>query len=185
MKREARVIGIDDSPFRKGDASCLVIGTFFRGADSLDGVMSCTVQVDGDDATEMISRMILRSKFRHQVRCVFLDGIAVAGFNVIDVDALHKAIKMPVVIIMRKMPDVGGMRKALMKIGHMEKMAPIEKAGRIARINSIYVQMHGIDAREVKEFLDVSCKQSSIPECLRAAHLIAAGVVKGESRGRA
>ena len=33
------------------------------------------------------------------MRCVFLDGIAVAGFNVIDVDALHKAIKMPVALI--------------------------------------------------------------------------------------
>ncbi|KHO49316.1 MAG: hypothetical protein QT04_C0060G0009 [archaeon GW2011_AR11] len=89
-KKEIRFVGIDDSPYTKGDKSSLLIATFFRGGLALDGVMSCSAAVDGDDATERMAGMILKSKFRRQVQCIFLDGIAVAGFNVVDVQELHR-----------------------------------------------------------------------------------------------
>ena len=38
---------------------------------------------------------------------------------------------------------------------------------------------------KTKEFLKVTTVHSYIPEPLRIAHIIAAGLVKGESRGRA
>ncbi len=185
MKREIRVIGIDDSPFTKKDSGALVIGTFFRGGIALDGVMSCTVEVDGDDATSNIAGMILRSKFKHQLRCIFLDGIAVAGFNVIDVHELHKRTKLPVIVVMRKKPDLEGMRKALRKIGQERKMKMIEDAGTVIPLGNIHAQVIGTTVEKAKEFLAITCTRSDIPEPLRAAHLIAAGVVKGESRGRA
>ena len=38
---------------------------------------------------------------------------------------------------------------------------------------------------ELKKIIDQSTVRGAIPEVLRVAHLIAAGVVTGESRGRA
>ena len=64
IKPEARILGIDDSPFDKfKDKNTLVIGTFFRGGSSLDGVMTTTVAVDGTDATAKIVGMVKKSKF--------------------------------------------------------------------------------------------------------------------------
>ena len=46
MKKEIRVLGIDDAPFEFDQKEVLVIGTFFRGGQSLDGVLSTYVQKD-------------------------------------------------------------------------------------------------------------------------------------------
>ena len=55
MKSEIRVLGIDDSPFDKStDSTVLLIGTFFRGGNFMDGVLSTTIQRDGDDTTVKI-----------------------------------------------------------------------------------------------------------------------------------
>lgn len=184
-KKEIRFVGIDDSPYTKSDKASLLIGTFFRGGLALDGVMSCSAAVDGDDATESIAGMILKSRFRRQIQCIFLDGIAVAGFNVVDVQELHQRTKMPVIVVMRRYPDLDGMRKALVKMGQERKFAVIQKAGPITRMNNILIQRIGLSSTQAKEFLTIACTRSFLPEPIRVAHLIAAGVVRGESRGRA
>ena len=58
MKKEIRVIGIDDAPFNKEkDREVLVIGTFFRGGSFMDGLVSCKVALDGSDSTDKIIKM--------------------------------------------------------------------------------------------------------------------------------
>ena len=61
----------------------------------------------------------------------------------------------------------------------------LDKAGNVVKIGNIYVQPIGISIEKLKEVLKIVCTRSNIPEPLRLAHLIASGVVKGESRGRA
>ena len=86
MKKQIRILGIDDAAFDKfNDKEVIVIGTVFRGGDFMDGVMTCKVKVDGDDATNKLIEMINKSKFKTQFRAIMLDGIAVAGFNVFDI----------------------------------------------------------------------------------------------------
>ena len=107
LKKEIRVVGIDDSPFKKFQKNkVLVVGTIFRGGIFLDGVLSTKVTLDGNDSTKKITEMISKCKFKPQLRCIFLNGIAVAGFNVIDIQELNKKTKIPVIVIIRKMPDI-------------------------------------------------------------------------------
>jgi endonuclease V-like protein UPF0215 family len=49
----------------------------------------------------------------------------------------------------------------------------------------IFVKSAGIEHQEIKEIIEQSTVRGALPEVLRVAHLIAAGVVAGESRGRA
>ena len=78
LKKEIRVIGIDDSPFNKfKKGKVLVVGTVFRGGLFLDGVLSTKVNIDGNDSTKKITEMINKCKFKPQLQCIFLDGIAV------------------------------------------------------------------------------------------------------------
>lgn len=186
LKKEIRVIGIDDSPFNKfGKGNVLVVGVVFRGGSLLDGILSTKVKVDGNNSTKKLAEMINKSKFRPQLQCIFLDGIALGGFNIVNIEELNKKTKLPVIVVIRIKPDIDTIKKTLIKINKKNKIKLIEKAGEVIKINNIYVQLKGISKDKAKEILDLVCTRSHIPEPVRVAHLIASGVVKGESKGKA
>lgn len=189
LKKEIRVLGLDDAPFELSDKDCLVIGTFFRGGSSMDGVLSTKVAVDGDDATIKVIAAINRSKFKTQLQAIFTHGIAFGGFNVINIYSLHKHTGIPVIVVVRKMPDFEKLEKTLQQLGMEKKYSLMEKAGTPQEVKTkkgkVFIQTAGINLEQAKSILDICCTRSYLPEALRAAHLIGAGVVKGESRGKA
>ena len=186
MKKEIRVVGIDDAPFKKSqNGEVLIVGTIFRGGLFLDGVLSTKVKIDGDDATEKIAEMILKCKFKPQLQCILLNGIAVAGFNIIDIKYLNRKTKLPVIVVIRKSPNIKLIKETLIKINMQEKIILIEKAGSIARIGKIFIQLAGLNMETAKEILKITCTRSLIPEPIRISHLIASGIINGESRGKA
>ncbi len=186
FKQATRILGIDDAAFDKfRDKKVLVVGAIFRGGDFLDGIISTKIVVDGDDSTEKLAEMINRSKFKSQIRCILIDGIALGGFNVVDIEELNNRIEIPVIVIMRRYPEIDEIKSTLIKLNKPEKISLIEKAGKIEKVNSIYVQKKGISTEKTREILKMTCTRSNIPEPLRQAHLIASGIVTGESKGRA
>jgi endonuclease V-like protein UPF0215 family len=186
MKKEIRVIGIDDAPFDKFHArKVLVVGVIYRGGQFMDGVVSTHASVDGRDATKKISEMLGKCKFRPQLRCILLKGIAVGGFNVIDIRKLHRATKLPVIVVMRHYPQLGKIEKTLTKLGMKGKIRLLRDAGEIHRMRGLYVQFCGTGKRDAEEMIRLTTSRAFIPEPLRIAHLVAGGVVAGESRGHA
>ena len=186
MKKEIRVLGIDDGPFDKfNDKKTIVIGAIYRGGSFIDGIISTYVKVDGKDSTKKLVKMINKCKFRPQLQAIILDGIAVGGFNVINVSDLNKKTKIPVIVVMRDYPDFRKMEKALTKINHAEKIKLLKKAGKVYQLGEIFVQVIGLSLKQAEEIIDITCTHSLVPEPLRVAHLIAGGVVDGESKGRA
>ena len=186
LKKEARILGIDDSPFDKfRDKRTLIIGTFFRGGSSLDGVMTTTAAVDGSDATAKIITMIKKSKFLPQLQAIMLKGIAVGGFNVVDIRRLNKETEIPVVVVMRDYPELEKIKSTLARLGMKNKIRLIEKAGKIHKAGKVFIQLAGCSLENAKELLKISCTRSHIPEPIRTAHLIAAGIKLGESKGKA
>lgn len=186
MKKEVRVVGFDDSSFNKfKDKDVLVIGAFYRGGNYMDGVISFKVKVDGQDSTEKLAAAIKKSKFRLQLQAVFLNGIAFGGFNVVDIQELYNRTKLPVIVVIRKMPDIKRIISTLKKIGFDEKIKLIEKAGKVEKIGKVYCQYRGCKRDFVEKLLKITCTHSHIPEPIRVAHLIGAGICLGESKGRA
>jgi len=181
-----RVIGIDDSPFNKfKDKQILVVGVVMRGGLFVDGILSTKADVDGINATNQIIKMINKCKFKPQLQCIFLNGIAVGGFNVIDVHKLNKKTKIPVVVVIRINPNIKKIKETLIKIKQKNKIKLIEKAGKVIQVDEIFVQLTGIDLEKAKKILKIVCTRSLLPEALRLAHIIATGIVVGESKGRA
>jgi hypothetical protein len=186
VRKEARIIGIDDGPFfkfRKGKV--LIVGVIYRGGQYMDGVITSSAKVDGSDSTKNIAGMINRSKFKSQLRCIMLKGIAVGGFNLIDLPKLSKLTKLPIIAVTRQNPDIPFIIKTLVRLGMSDKVKLITQLPQPVKVGKVYVQPVNIDLGRVKEFLKVTTLHSYIPEPLRIAHIIAAGIVKGESRGRA
>ena len=186
LKKEMRVIGIDDAPFKKfGRGNVLVVGAVFRGGSFLDGVLSTKASIDGNNATKKISEMINKCKFKPQLQCIFLDGIAVGGFNIINIRQLSKKTKLPAMAIIRRKPDIKNIKKILIKLNKRNKIKLLEEAGPVIPIGKIYVQLTGLSVEKAKEILKIVCTRSLIPEPIRMAHLIASGITYGESRGKA
>ena len=180
------VVGFDDAPFartHRGDV--LLIGVVVSKT-RLDGVISTRVRRDGINATDRMIALLRASQFAEHVRAVILQGIAVAGFNVIDVHHLHDTLGLPVVTVARRQPDFAAMERALSHLpGGKRKWKLIEQLGPMEPVRGVFVQRVGIDLAETKALLKVTTLHGNLPEPLRLAHLIAGGVTTGKSRGRA
>jgi len=119
------------------------------------------------------------------------DGITLGGFNVVDIQKMHKKTRIPVIVINRKHPNLLRVRKALKNLDDGEKRWKIIlKAGKIKECSlddgkKIYYQNVGIDDEITKEVIKLSTTRGYIPEPLRVAHLLATAIVRGESYGRA
>lgn len=190
IKREIRILGIDDSALL--NEKVMIVGTVFRGADWMDGVLRSDITKDGVDATDVIINMIIKSKHYGQIRVVMLDGITYAGFNVVDINEIYGQTGIPVIVVMRSMPDFEKIKAALKYFPDGdERWIIIQKAGKIDEIaggkekSSIYVQKSGINLEIVLKIIRLTSIRSNIPEPLRVAHLIATGIILGESRGKA
>ncbi|RMD58520.1 DUF99 family protein [Candidatus Woesearchaeota archaeon] len=186
MRQEIRVIGIDDGPFFKfREGKTLIVGTLYRGGKMMDGLLSTTAQVDGSDSTTKIARMINRSKFRKQVRAILLDGITIGGFNVVNIQKLHEKTGIPVIAVVRRKPDIKKIIKTLKELGMNRKAKLIETMPEPQRAGKVWVQTAGTSLERAKEIIKITTTYADIPEPLRIAHIIAAGIIRGESRGRA
>jgi len=186
LKDEARILGIDDAAFDKfKDRYALVVGVLFRGGKFMDGVITTRVAVDGINSTQKLAEMINKTKFRPQIQCIMLDGIAMGGFNVIDIVKLHDKTGIPVLVFMRDHPDLPNIERILKKIGMEQKIALLRKGGKIVKMGNIHIQFSGMAEERARDFLRISIRRGNIPEPLRVAHLIGQGIMLGESRGKA
>lgn len=187
MRRYSNVIGFDDAPFvreHRGDVP-LVGAVCTQGR--LDGVLVGKIRRDGVDSTRRIAALLQGSPFAAHVQAVLLQGIAVGGFNVVDLHALHATIGLPVLVVARRAPRLPAIRAALLERvrGGAKKWALIERAGAMEPCEGLWVQRAGISAAEAAGLLRASAVQGKLPEALRLAHLIAGGIGDGVSRGRA
>lgn len=181
--KQLRFLGFDDS--FSGERGVLV-GVVTAGNCYVEGVMVDDLPVDGLDATERIIRMVNKSKFREQIRCIFLSGITYGGFNLADVSEISETLTIPVVVVMRKAPDFESIERALRNLeNYAERMEILRNAGEVHEVGDVFVQFSGCTLSEAESFLKASVLKGNIPECLRIAHMIASAIIHGENRGRA
>ncbi|MFQ6107648.1 MAG: DUF99 family protein [Thermoplasmata archaeon] len=190
MKEHVRILGIDDAPFDFSDRTTEIVGALIRTPNYIEAVMKSEIEVDGRDATNRIIDLILGSRYRGNVSMVFLDGIALGGFNVVDLDRLHKATGIPVASITRKEPDMESIRVALeAKFGDWRERLDMITRNEIRTVETehkpVYVQHVGINLDTLRTLVRKSTVRGALPEPIRVAHLIVTAMKRGESYGRA
>jgi endonuclease V-like protein UPF0215 family len=201
------VIGFDDGSFsRQHRGRVLLVGAVCAGT-RLDGIVSGRVARDGTDATQRMVELVRDSQFRGHVRAVLLQGIAVAGFNVVDVQALAASLSVPVLVIMRRPPDLPAMQRALFSLdppmrprvrGAQRKWRLIQGAGAVEQLDigsprpsglrgvphRLWVQRVGLTLEMARRLVASTTLHGQVPEPLRLAHIVAGGIATGRSRGR-
>lgn len=185
--RISHVVGVDDAPFERahrGDVR--IVGAVFCGM-RLEGVLCAKVRRDGVNATRALVAMLSRSRFRPQLQALLLQGVALAGFNVVDLPGLHEELGLPVIAVARRQPDFAAIRRALLNRvpGGNRKWQLIERLGPMEPAAGVFIQRVGITHERAAEVIRHFAVHSALPEPLRTAHLIAGGVTRGESRHRA
>jgi hypothetical protein len=186
LGRTIRVVGIDDAPFAKRVGARVPIAGVVCADTRFEGMLWSHTRRDGWNATDAIASMITDSKFHDQVRVALLDGIAVGGFNVVDLQRLHERTGLVCVAVMRRAPDLAAMHRAIERLPQ-----PARRRAVLARAGEIYVrvpytyQVVGASPELALRLLERFTREGHVPEALRLAHLIGAAVMLGESGRRA
>lgn len=185
-----RVLGIDDSPFTFKEKDVVVIGAAVRVPNYLEGVLKTKAEIDGTDATERLREMVVNSRYMENLAAVLVDGIAIGGFNVIDVEALYADLGIPIITITRDKPDIESIEEALKaKFSDWERRLDLITKMELHEVETehkpLYVQFVGTELPDVEEIVSKSTVLGALPEPIRIAHLIATALRTGESHGRA
>jgi endonuclease V-like protein UPF0215 family len=184
-KRFSNLIGFDDAPFvRNNSGPVPIVGAVYAGL-RFDGVLIDRITRDGRDATETLVNMVSQSKFSGHAQLIMLQGVTMAGFNVVDVAQLHGQLGLPILAIARHRPDMTAIRETLLTriSGGSEKWALIEQLGPMEPVGNVFVQRVGLSLDQTAATLERFAIHSHIPEPIRTAHLIAGALVEGQSRG--
>jgi endonuclease V-like protein UPF0215 family len=206
------VIGFDDGPFpREHRGDVLLVGVVCSGT-RVDGIVSGRIRRDGADATRKVVQLVRASQFGEHVQAIMFQGIAVGGFNVIDIQGLSQALEIPVLVVVRRPPDMASVQRALFSdapstarprvSGAARKWRLIQSAGELELVGpsrrslkrasglstsspKLWVQKAGLTTEHARRIIAATTLHGNIPEPLRVAHLIAGGITTGKSRGRA
>jgi endonuclease V-like protein UPF0215 family len=180
-----RAMGFDDAPF-DAQASHVHVAGIVCAATRFEGMVWGLAERDGDDATAVLTRLCGDSKFYEQVHVVLIDGLAVGGFNLVDLPALAGALDRPCIAVMRRRPDVPAIDRALARFADAERRrALIRRAGPIHQSGPFCFQVAGAAPAVAATALDMLTDRGHVPEALRLAHLIGSAVQTGESGRRA
>ena len=182
----ANVVGFDDAPFEYAHRGDVRLVGAVCARTRLDGVLSGVVRRDGVNATASMIELVRGSRFAGHIRAVLLQGIAVAGFNVVDLHRLHAELRIPVLVVVRRAPRLGLVKDALFNRtpGAARKWRLIQQAGPVEPLGQLYVQRVGLELADAAALLRATTLHGNIPEPLRLAHIIAGGVTTGASHGR-
>jgi endonuclease V-like protein UPF0215 family len=184
VKENIRTVGIDDAAFNRNKSTrTFVFGVVVRGYSLVEGILRTEVQIDGIDATEKISRMIIESKHHEQLRAIFLRSSTIAAFNVINMNLLFERTLVPVITVLSDLPNENNVKKAISNLPQWEKrlnvlnnnppMISVSFRNKDKRECDSFIQQVGLrNNKEIRELLQLSCFTSCIPESLRLADKI-------------
>ena len=178
--KNIRVIGFDDAPF--GKQRDVNIAGVVCSNTRFEGMLWGKIERDGCDATQVLIDMINSSKFCEMLNLVLIDGLAMGGFNLVDLPLLSRAIGA----VMRTMPDLNKFESALDNF-HDSRVRKeiVKRAGPIHHIQGFYFQEAGSEAAVIAKVLEKVTDTGKVPEALRIAHMIGSAIKTGQSSNRA
>nr|MDO8086453.1 DUF99 family protein [Candidatus Sigynarchaeum springense] len=180
IKGGLQVLAIDDKLHQRGDKTTKLAFVLCQGT-WLDKVLSADIEVDGLDATRVVIKTL--APIVQQFRIIITHGITTGGLNMIDIDAVHRALDRPVIAVTENKPEGDSLYEAIKHVpGEAERRNILANAGEMhafkprAAETDVYFYIKGIDEKIATQFLKKFAVRSRLPECLLMAHKIATGL---------
>jgi endonuclease V-like protein UPF0215 family len=157
----------------------LLVAVLFHKLRVLD-VRVGRIQVDGRDANKILTSLL--RALRHDV--VMLSGISFGGFNVVDIAALSKAVRRPVIAITGERPDNEAVREALRQhfADWRDRWRMVRSAGKICSFAPVrneprlYFEVRGATSLLANQVIASTARISRLPEPIRVARILARGL---------
>jgi len=179
------LLGIDDGPFDKRTSIITpIVGVMMEGHDLVEAVAVTRFPIDGDAPAEFLAEWVAGLRFASALHGVVLGGITIAGLGIVDVRALAARLEVPVLVVNRREPRDEPLIDALRAAGLEARIPIVLRAPSPVRVDDgLYVSAAGADPVGAADLLLAARHKSQLPEPLRLAHLIAAAIANGESKG--
>ncbi len=179
-KKGVRVLGVAES-FEKTETRSIMAGVVMRGDLRIDGFSVCTPTVGGSNSTEELVSMFSRLN-REDIRAWMLGGSVVSWFNIVDISTLYEKTDTPVICVSYHPSE--GIEKYLkeyfpkdwkVRCDLLEKTGP-RKLIQLRTSHSLYISVAGIGVSRARNLLDKLTIDGRVPEPVRVARTIAAGL---------
>jgi uncharacterized protein len=175
VKSGVRALGVAES-YRR-DTSTLA-GVVTRATRVTDGFVFGNCTVGGTDVTDGIIDLVERLD-REDVRYVFVGGIALAWYNVLDMHRVHETVDRPVIAVTFEESD--GLRDALEaefsgdELDRRRETYRNQPPRRKVAVNdeTVFVRQVGIDEGGAHDVVRTFTPEGGRPEPLRVARLAA------------
>ncbi len=181
------VLGVDDGPFVKGQPQPVpIVGVMTEGATQVEAIAITEFAVDGAHATAFLGDWIAGLRLRPTLQGVVLGGITIAGLGVVDLSTLASALGVPVLAVTRRSTEEHRLRLALTAAQLADRIPMVDRSPPAFEAEpGLFVSHAGAPRDTAERLVRTTQLKAKLPEPLRLAHLIAAAITRGESRGRA
>ncbi|HYB78151.1 MAG TPA: DUF99 family protein [Thermoplasmata archaeon] len=178
-KPHPQFVGVDDGAFDRSDRYAPLAAVMVTLPERLEAARLGQVRVDGTDGTRRVLGLVRSLGSLDGARAVLLDGAVVGGFNVLDLEAIHRALRLPVVAVTRRPPEFDRIRSALAKWfpRSAERRWSLLKAHRLFPVPTtgrpILAAAVGCSRLDAVRLVQRTSVRGYWPEPLRLAHLVA------------
>ncbi|MGA8604679.1 MAG: DUF99 family protein [Thermoplasmata archaeon] len=173
------MVGVDDGAFDRSERTAPLAAVSLALPDHVEAVRTTHVRVDGTDGTRRVVALVRSLGPLDGVRAVLLDGAVVGGFNVLDLDTLHRELRLPIVAVTRRPPAFPLIHAALKKwfpktararwsLLRAHRLFPVPTGG-----HPIQAAAVGCSRADATLLVRRATIQGHWPEPLRLAHLVA------------
>lgn len=176
-KKGFRVLGIAES-FRRPVKKSVLAGPVMRKDLVIDGVVTGSATIEGDDATDSVVNMINGLR-RSDINCIMLGGLIISMYNIIDSNQILLRTGIPVIAVTYN--ESKGIEQILINRFHPNANTKLDSYSGLGQRrevtlhtgSSVFVRFVGLSLKHAILILNSFTLQGSIPEPIRVAKLMA------------
>jgi endonuclease V-like protein UPF0215 family len=185
-EKRPHVLGVDDAPFHKDhDSEVDIVGVVMEGGTVVEGVATTTFSVDGANATGFFVDWISDLKWKPTLDLIVFGGITIAGLGILDLPRIADRLAVPTAAATRHSTSDSDLDRALRTAGLEDRLHILDRTPVSRRTeDGLHLASAGAASAEVDRMIRATLNKASLPEPLRVAHLVAAAISRGSSRGR-
>jgi endonuclease V-like protein UPF0215 family len=174
MKEGIRVLGIDDSPFSHSDSDAFLTGVVYRGTEFAEDVRRASIEVDAENATEKVVELHNSCSNTRQIKAVLVDGISLAGFNIVDLEEAAERLDKPVIAVTSNKPRPEKFREAMEKSGNYDrKFDELPEYSEVEMDEGkCFIQYAGTGRETAEQLIRETTLHGLTPEAIRLADMI-------------
>ena len=180
IKKEIRVLGVASVfPPQEIAAFAQLVGVVYRGNRWLEGVTRTIIPREETNLTRRITEMTVKSPHYPQLRVIVLDELIAELGSHIDIHALSKKTRLPVVAVLRRKTPIKRLQES--RIAHRRTARTFSDPPYVRWRHAgktFFVYFTGLSGVDLNELLKVCASKGGVPEAARVADITRSSLEK-------